>query len=195
MEESFNQFLFAIPLYLFLAVLGIFAILLIAVQAINLRLRHRLRRLYPYRAIVPLIPAALSAGFWFWSAPDPRFAGSAFWLLATCALLMLILLLPAKIPGWLSVPIVIAPLIAAAAIVAINFGTDVSFDGDGFPRLPQASIAVYQTDSGLSVNISGNPNDTLELWDAPLPASPYKLPALELRGSDLKDGFRMAGTR
>jgi hypothetical protein len=49
----------------------------------------------------------------------------------------------------------------------------------------------FLTDFGLTVNIPANPDNPLQLWDAPLPASPYTLPLLEQRDSDMRDGFRM----
>ncbi len=185
MQDSFNQFLFAIPLYAFGIILAIYAVLFL-ISRVLIR-----RRPYRYRAWLPLVPAFLSAVFWFWSAPDPRFAGSVFWFLALWSLALIFTLLPNPPPKWIVYPILAMPLAIAIVLLAFGLHADFSLDGPGFPPLPQQSITQFQTDSGLLVNVSANPNDTLELWNAPLPASPYRIPALERRGTDLKDGFKI----
>ena len=185
LNDNLRQFLFVQPFYLAEDALMLYVV----VAVLWLLIRRRTGLHLMLRAWLPLLPAVLSAVFWFWSAPDPRFAGSAFWVIALWLIVMIYTLLPKS--RWLAYPAIIVAIGIAAVLLSDGLKRDLRTDGLGFPPVPQVSITHYQTNSGLMVNVAGNPNDTLELWDAPLPASPYKIPELELRGTDLKDGFRM----
>jgi hypothetical protein len=70
-----------------------------------------------------------------------------------------------------------------------------SGDG-GFPSVPKAELEVRTTESGLRVYVPAlRPGDEQHemVWDAPLPASDYFTPQLELRQpGDLQSGFRIA---
>jgi hypothetical protein len=59
-----------------------------------------------------------------------------------------------------------------------------------FPTIPQPPLMEFHTDSGLVYNKSASVQNLLNLYNAPLPNSPYDHPTLELRGSDLRQGFR-----
>ena len=193
LNDNLKIFLFVQPFYLGEVVLALYGVLLLI--AVVRRWRGGTtgpRRHHSVWLWLPLIPALLSAIFWFYSAPDPRFAGSVFWLLTLWLLTLVMLRLPAS--RWLARITLLPVLIMAAVIVANGLHDDFHSDGHGFPALPQVPITQFQTNSGLLVNVAANPDDTLELWDAPLPASPYKIPELMLRGTDLRDGFRTGPT-
>jgi hypothetical protein len=182
LNDNLKYFLFVQPFNWLEAALAAYAVLFVIIVLL-------LRRRYRFRAWLPLLPAILSAVFWFWSAPDPRFAGSAFWIITLWVVVLIFTLLP-KGRGVVFLPLI--PVLVASAVLVVNgLNSDFRTDGVGFPPLPTVSITQFKTNSGLLVNVAGNPNDTLELWDAPLPASPYQIPELELRGVDLTDGFRM----
>ena len=84
----------------------------------------------------------------------------------------------------------LVPTLIAALLIIYFLSTQFKLGEVGFPPLPRQALTQFKTDSGLLVNVAADSNHNLELWDAPLPASPYKLPRLALRGSDLRDGFR-----
>jgi hypothetical protein len=59
----------------------------------------------------------------------------------------------------------------------------------GFAPLPIPELAAQPLQPPLTVWI---PVDDDRCWDAELPCSPYILPFLQLRASDLQHGFRVA---
>ncbi|HLY26273.1 MAG TPA: hypothetical protein VKQ72_08030, partial [Aggregatilineales bacterium] len=146
------------------------------------------------RMWLPIIPAVISAIFWFFSAPDPRFAGAAFWILAPWLGIMVLFLLLKSPRRAVVYGTIVVPVGITALIVAGGLQSDFNLDGTGFPSIPVQLTEIYQTASGLQVNVSANPNDSLELWTAPLPASPYELAQLELRDGNMRDGFSMGAT-
>lgn len=142
---------------------------------------------------LPLIPLAGWLVFWFVTAPDPRFARAAFWLLAgwlgASAATHL-----ADIRGWKSQRIMQSFLILGlAAIVpgSVRKGTIVTdLATSGFGVMPQAPVKEYYTASGLKLFV---PMVEEQLWNAPLPSTPYPDPSLKLRGKTLAEGFRCSG--
>ncbi|HVO41323.1 MAG TPA: hypothetical protein VMT34_01810, partial [Aggregatilineales bacterium] len=186
MRDSFDQFLFVIPLAASVILLAAYGLLSAILGLIG---KSPPRDGWRW---LPLLPALVSVVFWFLTAPDPRFAGAAFWILALWTGIMLVSLLRQIRPPAIVVRASIAaPAGVALVLVALGISAGFRLYGNGFPPLPHAPMKTYQTDSGLIVNIPANANNPLQLWDAPLPASPYTLPHLELRGSDLRSGFRM----
>ncbi|MEP7286665.1 MAG: hypothetical protein ABI947_12960 [Chloroflexota bacterium] len=179
MKESFNEFLFVLPC----AVVVITFVIYLLGWLIFRRNREDLR------LWLPLLPALLSAIFWFFSAPDPRFAGSAFWILALWSVVLLFNLI-AKHPSRLIVYAALSIPVTIAVIVLVMGYARLKPDTAKFPLLPIAAMKPFLTDSGLIVLIPSNADNPLQLWDAPLPDTPYELPLLELRGNDLRDGFR-----
>jgi hypothetical protein len=148
-----------------------------------------------------LVPAVGGALFWFVTAPDFRFAGALFWILAATALTLCLreLELPRSVPGRLG---------GAATVVALALAALVGHDPmlrscrgvvrealhrartqPGLPPLPGADCTEYATRSGLIlyVPVSGD-----QCWDAPLPCTPYPSPDLRLRRpGDLSGGFML----
>jgi MFS family permease len=182
MQEQFNIFLFVLPLYIFMGALAASIIVLII-----LRILRRRRDLMLW---LPLLPALLSAIFWFLGAPDPRFAGSAFWILALWGLVFVFTLFWNKPPILVTYAVMLPAIGIAAYLIISGLSTDVDVNRIRFPSVPIAPIRTYQTASGLVVNMSADQANHLLLWDMPLPTTPYELPGLELRGQDFRDGFR-----
>ncbi len=183
MHADLGPYLFLIPFYVTLG--SWFAALILAAPRYLKRLLHH---------APPLIPPAAAAIFWFLSAPDPRFIGSAFWILALWGMVLCLVelarIFPKNVPTSLIRVIPLGALVSAWLIVAGGYPDALRLDLD-FPALPVTPIRVYETATGLRVNVSGDPNNTMLLWDMPPPASPYLLPLLEARGNALRDGFRM----
>jgi hypothetical protein len=173
---------------------------LAAVGAFWLRLRRAAAR-GPAGPWLLLAPAVVGALFWFVTAPDFRFAGALFWILAAAALTLCLreLGLPRHGPGHL----VRAAAVAALALAAIA-GHDPMLRSTrgvvreafhraktqpGLPPLPRADCTEYVTRSGLILYVPVNGD---HCWDAPLPCTPYPSPDLRLRRpGDLSGGFML----
>lgn len=183
-QGSFDVYLFVLPLEIG-AVTVLLSLISLAIRALFRKFTH-----WDWLYCLPLIPAFVAGLFWFLSAPDPRFAGSAFWIWGVWGATWLLFSLRRMPPRWISVLLLIAPTLIALLIVATEYDHGTYLDE--FPRVPTAPVKPYITASGLSVNISDDPNNSLQLWDAPLPASPYSLPSLQLRGTTLREGFRLS---
>jgi len=137
---------------------------------------------------VAAVPIA-SLGFWFATAPEPRFAGAAAWLLAACSVLLaaerwgqarrhgfgravLLVVVVAALAPHLTAPKRIPP------------GPD-----EGFYPLPHVDVVEVTLPSGLTYLRPVREN---QCWDAPLPCAPYPPDDLELRSpGDLSRGFRV----
>jgi hypothetical protein len=167
--------------------------------ALWLRLHRAAAARASVRPWLLLAPAVVGALFWFVTAPDFRFAGPLFWILAAAALTLCLreLGLPRTGPGRL----VGAAVVVALALMAIA-GHDLMLRSTrgvvrealhraktqpGLPPLPRADWTEFVTRSGLIlyVPVSGD-----QCWDAPLPCTPYPSPDLRLRRpGDLSGGF------
>jgi hypothetical protein len=139
-----------------------------------------------------LFPSSAGLLFWFLTAPDPRFAQATLWVFA-----LNLLLLPFRgTDDWSHRLNRIGT--CAVAVVAVF---DVGIGGLKLikekKRLPniverQIDLSVRKTNSGLAVWI---PKTAYEPGDAELIATPPDRfdSRLELRSSNLRDGFRIEG--
>jgi hypothetical protein len=186
MQESFIYFLFVTPLRIALAM---------AVMLLGLGLAALLQRRRWGVSLSPLVaalPATVAAMYWFLSAPDPRFAGAAFWVLAALSTAVMTCHLPGFAQPSANLLLRLVS-VGSMGVTAVLFGTALR---TGFrlesrvPTLNRPRLIEYRMESGLVYNMSGNRNDPLSLYNAPLPNSPYQHPTLELRGATVRDGFR-----
>lgn len=142
-----------------------------------------------------LVPPMMGLIFWFVSAPDPRFAGASFWILAAGLLTLLFerLVRQYHVPDQmvqlargmlvLIVFLYVAPLKNPLWIMP-SLET-----ASGLPPLPEVRYSTAVTDSGLQVYF---PLENGLCWDAPLPCTPYVRPGLQLRElGELRAGFRL----
>jgi hypothetical protein len=181
LRETFNQYLFVIPAYAAIA-------LLIACVIGFIVLRIMKQSVPDGRMWFVLIPSILSGLFWFFSAPDPRFAGAVFWIVSLwLAVILIWMVRPLALRG-IAYSVLLLSIIAASVVLVYGYG-QFKAEGIGFPKIPRPALVQYLTKSGLKVYT--NPVTNTQLWDASLPASPYKIPDLELRGETLRDGFRL----
>ena len=171
----------------FRSLLLLFGLSLVVGWIVLLTLLRRKPGLNLYHWGIPTIPLYLSILFWFLLAPDPRFAGSTIWCLVI----------------WLSVflwdslrrkpkKIVFSTLmwISMGIFILLPFGTIFSIDKSSltFPPIKSVEHRIFTTDSKLKLNV---PAEGSLSWYAPLPATPHPNPDLELRGDDLRNGFRV----
>jgi hypothetical protein len=117
-----------------------------------------------------LVPAAGSLIFWFFTAPDPRFAGAAWWVLAvgTVVLVAVEWNLPSGRLRWFD-----AALCGAVFLYAFQ-PNGLWFRDGRFEPLPAGRYRTKLTDGGVAVNVSL----TGQCWNAPLPSTPVFRPGL-----------------
>jgi hypothetical protein len=128
---------------------------------------------------------------WFLSAPDPRFAGACFWLVAagTSSFILSRFGPSRKQKIFLAVGglMILSVYFADHTHPLIPPGPD-----HGFYPPPVMPMKIFTTDSGLVLN---TPVAFIQCWDAPLPCTPCPQKGLRLRKSgQLKSGFVIDGT-
>jgi hypothetical protein len=145
------------------------------------------------RWFVLLVPSAVGLLFWFLTAPDPRFAQATLWVFA-----LNLLLLPFRETDDWSRRLNFWGILALAILALFDAGAGCARLKKEKKRLPnivpsQNELAARSTNSGLAVWI---PTTAYEPGDAQLVATPPDRfnPGLELRGSNLRDGFRIRPT-
>lgn len=133
-----------------------------------------------------LLPVGIALVFWFFMAPDIRFAPFSFWALGLAPPAFLISGLNYK---WLkAMPTVI--FICACAIVWKNRNLDMQPIGD-VPKIHKP--AIFTTRSGLKINIVHDSpgEDIWALGDCRIPCSVFPDSAITLRGKTISSGFRI----
>jgi len=132
------------------------------------------------------LPAGVAFAFWFWMAPDPRFAMFVFWTFAASGLAAAVgVWHGARVrPGWC-----VALLVAGLLTLSLR-GADLTAP-HRFAPIPEVPTTLYQTASGLEVRV---PVGTDQCWDAVQPCTPHLRPELALRRpGDLESGFSRGG--
>jgi hypothetical protein len=124
--------------------------------------------------------------YWFLSAPDPRFVGACFWLVAagTSAFILSRFGASQKKKIFLAVGglMLISAYYANHSPLLIPPGPD-----HGFYPPPVAVMKTFTTDSGLVLSIPAVGGLS---WDAPLPCTPFPKKGLRLRKpGQMKSGF------
>jgi hypothetical protein len=142
------------------------------------------------RWFVLLVPSSVGLLFWFLTAPDPRFAQATLWVFA-----LNLLMLPFRDTDDWSRRLNFWGMLALAILALFDAGVGCARLKKEKKRLPnivpsQNELAARSTNSGLVVWI---PTTAYEPGDAQLVATPPDRfnPGLELRGSNLRGGFRI----
>lgn len=135
------------------------------------------------RGLWLLAPSTLAFMFWFWTAPDPRFAMFVFWSIAAAGI-------AAAIGVWSALPaprFCVVALATALSLVSAPRDTIRSGTERGFHPLPVVEIDQFKTASGLKVNV---PVGSDKCWGTRPPCTPYPRADLRLRDrSALRSGF------
>jgi len=140
------------------------------------------------------VVCAASMGFWFFTAPDPRFIEGILALLALSALGL-------TLEAACTRSEFLTAMIGSGVIFAAGFALAFEANGLGLfkvhkpqigSRIPVAELTQKVTASGLRVGV---PVEGDKTWDAPLPATPYFNNNLRLRGKDLASGFCVSTER
>jgi hypothetical protein len=140
--------------------------------------------------VVLLIPSSVGLGFWFLTAPDPRFAQATLWIFA-----LNILLFPFLTGGGFSRSMGLLAVLLLTLVAAFEIGIGVVRLAKERKRLPNSvggkvDLLERRTDSGLTVWV---PKSVYEPGFAQLISTPPDRfnSRLELRGPTLRDGFRI----
>jgi hypothetical protein len=177
------------------------------------------RRRNPKGTQVPwlfLLPTIASILWWFMAAPNLRFAGSLFWILAAGTVTLAVQesggSARLQLNRLADLRLLAIPAVGLFALSAFEGKTEalsvVLKDKDpvkAFRTLhlnssanlapaPQGKWTTFVTHSGLTIYV---PHDgTTQCWDAPLPCARRALPKLRLRQEgDMSRGFILDGTQ
>ncbi|MFC1851801.1 LIC_10190 family membrane protein [candidate division CSSED10-310 bacterium] len=164
----------AYPFYIFCVALMI-NVVMIVVTGIR-------RKIWPdFSCWMGIIPCLAGIGFWFFTAPDPRFVGSLVWISSFLALLPLSFYLPLESIKYGTIILLLLSVIAGRDLY-------LTFPTFRFEKIREVSCKEFTTESGLTVYV---PLNTDLCWDSPLPCSPYSKDSLHLRGHKITSGFRI----
>ena len=172
--------------------------LAVAVVSLAVAAFARRRHAGGSEVLLALAPAGVSLVYWFATAPEPRLAGSAAWVLGLGA---------ASAAGASLVPVGASRTGRVPALIALGLGGALLLvmlwrrgllpvaagpDG-GFHPAPTPVVETVRTKSGVEVIV---PVGAEACWNAPIPCTPYLDPALRLRrGAELRWGFATAAPR
>jgi hypothetical protein len=142
------------------------------------------------RWVVLLIPSSAGLGFWFLTAPDPRFAQATLWIFT-----LNVLLFPFLTEGGFTRSMALLAVLVLSLVAAFDIGIGLVRLTQEKKSLPnsvggQIDLLARRTDSGLTVWVPriGNAAGAAQLIATP---SDRFNSRLELRGPNLREGFRI----
>jgi len=134
-----------------------------------------------------ILPASLSTFYWFIFAPEPRFAGAAFFCVGISLISFLLFLFSFHVQKR---AIILMSLCGLFCTVLIFFGfkSKLVIHERDINLMPAPFLQQKITDSGLKVITTKDRED--QCWDAPLPCTPYFNRRLRLIDKDnIRKGF------
>ena len=142
-----------------------------------------------------LVPSVAAIGFMVMTAPVPRFAGSAIWMVAIGTLVLSLHHLKRSEIHFRRGLIGAVALGAAMFVIGITKASRYVY-GPGnetaFAPIPEGIVSELTTDSGLAVYVAGETG----AWDAPLPNAPeFRRDLSLIRDGDLSAGFKIDSPR
>jgi hypothetical protein len=153
--------------------------------------RERRRPSVMLPGLLLLLPSLASLVYWFFAAPDVRFAGATIWLPAAGALALSIR--PQSDTRYVQAATVFAVVAALAGlIVTSNTFGHIGYPGPdhGLHPIPDAPIRTFVTDSGLTLYV---PTASDQCWDALLPCTPFARAGLRLIDpNNIASGFMLS---
>lgn len=174
------------PLILFI----VFGIITIIINVLFLQKGQQPQRLH-WSILLPLLLALI---YWFFAAPDPRFAHAVFWLLAVSSALLLLTSLQAVLKARLFLATICAVFVIAN-LHFVKFAVNHRFllkqvSLAGWHPAPKIALIEKVTSSGLPVYVPASGD---QCGDSSLPCTPYFNPKLRLRRpGELASGFTVA---
>jgi hypothetical protein len=159
-----------------------------------LLLRRKPRRPREWMLVVPVLCGLL---FWFFTAPDPRFAHALFFCLAASAALLLLASAQPSISrrafAWIACAVFALTYGPLALETARERAEIARISLTGWHPLPTTRLIRRTTTSGLPVFIPAKGD---QCWDAPLPCTPYFRVDLKTRvPGELSSGFTVRDKR
>lgn len=139
------------------------------------------QRSVPVRGVWVLLPPLASLIFWFFSAPDLRFAGAAFWVLGA-GVLALALHTARRYTLAAAISIVLLLLVIGGGTPLIAPAPTT-----GTYPLPTVPVREQTNRNGTSILI---PRRGDQCWAAALPCAPVLRNGLQQRGATLQHGYR-----
>ena len=139
-------------------------------------LQKKLRRVF--LDLIFFVPIGAGILYWFFTAPDPRFAHALFLLLLCSAFFILMMRLYELTGTVFGITINIGIFILCMLYVFPINQINLSPNFPNYPAIPTTALVEKQTDSGLKVYVPAKGD---QCWDSPLPCTPYFNPALRLR--------------
>jgi hypothetical protein len=142
-----------------------------------------------------LLPLIIGLIYWFFTAPDPRFADALFFALSICSVLLFF----SSIYGMSNRRIFFVIICVVFVFSNLNFAeyfmenkeTVKSISLSGWKPLRTVPLDRKVTSSGLIVY---TPKKGDQCWDSPLPCTPYFNSSLRLRDPDrISSGFTVTG--
>ncbi len=142
-------------------------------------------------AWIPAIIVTAALIFWFFSAPDLRFAKACIYLLPISLALICAEACPKTIPDKIML-LLTAALLGLLSVnylgYSLLYAKDLKFHPSSYAPIPVVELNEKVTFSGLRVYV---PSSGDRCWDAPLPCTPYFQPQLKLLSpEDGGCGFR-----
>jgi hypothetical protein len=138
-----------------------------------------------------LFPPVIGLIYWFFSAPEPRFAHALFLIISMCSILLFLI----SIQNISNRRVLLTLMCIAFVIANIHFIAYFvenrvvikSISGFGWYPVKTVPLDIKVTSSGLSVY---TPQAGDQSWDSPLPSTPYFDSRLKLRNPEsMSSGF------
>jgi hypothetical protein len=143
--------------------------------------------------LVP-IPILVGLFFWFYLAPDIRFAHSLFWIAPIAATTIIFKFIESS--GKQNVSIILFLLFVVNASIAFKIIenpqilTDIPVEG--YMPIPVVSLTEKTTLSGLKVLL---PTEGYQCWDSKIPCTPYFKPKLHFIDSNIFPEFTVVDNK
>ncbi len=137
------------------------------------------------------LPLFAGLAFWFFTAPDPRFANALFLLMPIAISLLLVVYAQNQVSGRLYLAIICALfLVSNFNLIYWTYQNQSAFTDvsrHGWQEIRSVPLKENITKTGLLIYTPANRD---QCWDAPLPCTPFWNENLQLRRpSDLSSGF------
>jgi hypothetical protein len=138
-----------------------------------------------------LLPSLIGLIYWFFTAPDPRFAHALFFVTAMCSILLFLSSvknIDGKLIFFVALSVILAfAYLAFGRYVMRDKGAITSISTSGWYPVKNVPLVAKITFFGLSVY---TPKTGDQCWDSPLPCTPYLNDRLRLRNPhDMASGF------
>lgn len=152
---------------------------------------QRTRKKGFWLSVTAILPGMVSLIYWFFTAPDPRFANASFWCFMFGASIFFLGLVRSIFKRRVFAIVLCCVFVLNNASI-VYFATHVHYhinkiSYSGWQPAKEVPLVKKKTSSGLVVFI---PKHGGQCWDSPLPCAPFYRARLHLRiPGDLSSGF------